>query len=27
MVYGADARVNLYLLMREILYYAKTPST
>ena len=26
MVYGADARVNLYLLMREILYYAKTPA-
>ena len=26
LVYGADARVNLYLLMREILKYAKTPS-
>ena len=25
LVYGADARVNLYLLMREILKYAKTP--
>ena len=26
LVYGADARVNLYLLMREILNYARTPS-